>query len=89
MRHGESSFRLSQNNKYNDLDKEEYSKKLYFINNLCQYMICLVKDFEVISNFENNIKQQLAISNVAVSPLLQDLKDIIQALIQKKTQGIS
>ena len=69
------------NNKTNGAD---YIKKMNFMKNLCNYMIILVKDFEVVGSLENNLQIDPIIDVLDIKPFLRDIGDIINTLIDKK-----
>jgi len=73
------------NDNINKIARNKIKKKLNFISNLCNYMIVLVKDFEVISSIDNNLK--IDISNkddVEIDEFLCSIDSIANALLIKK-----
>jgi len=61
--------------------------KLNFIKNLCQYIIILVKDFEVVASIENNLHLDIFLSTIELNQFLNDIDEIVKTLITKKCQN--
>ena len=61
---------------------------LRFLKSLSQYMLLLVKDFEIISNVENKTKSTLYPSYINLYEFCNDIKEIVEALIKKKNSRI-
>ena len=58
--------------------------KLSFLGNLCQYMILLIKDFEVISSLENRLNVDIFPSKFPADEFINEVGQIISALLKKK-----
>ncbi len=65
----------------------QHQKKMHFIRNLCQYMIMLVKDFEVVASFENDHKVEALNSDLDLVEFTDEIQEIIVALINKKSRN--
>ena len=76
---------VSKNKSFSVDDEIAYMRKLNFVKNLCQYMIILIKDFEVVSSIENNNQLDVFISSINLNDFLSEIEDIIDTLISKKT----
>ena len=68
-------------------DNSKDLKKMNFIQTLCNYMIILVKDFEVVANIENNLKMDYSIDEIELPLFLNDIDQIISTLIVKKVSN--
>jgi len=64
-----------------------YLEKMSFIKNLCNYMIILVKDFEVVASLENNLKMDYSIDEIDLPHYLNEIEQIIGTLIEKKASN--
>jgi len=62
----------------------ENLRKLRFVKNLCNYMLILVKDFEVVASLENSIEIAPCIDSLEIKPFLTEIGQIIETLIDKK-----
>lgn len=76
---------------YEDLSNEDYLEeteeflpKLHFIKNLCNYMLILVKDFEVVSSLDNQHHLNIFTGKVNLEEFFSDIKEIVLILIKKK-----
>ena len=58
--------------------------KFNFMQNLCQYMIILVKDFEVVSSIDNNTDLIINLQYFDLKQLMDDTGQIIRTLVKKK-----
>ena len=79
----DKSLGLYQNN----LIIKEKLKKLMFIDSICEYMITLVKDFEVLSSIDNKIDLGYLPKEIILKDFLKDIDLIISALIKKKDKN--
>jgi len=66
-------------------NKKELINKLFFVKNLCNYMLILVKDFEIVASLENCLKIESANELLEIRPFLKEIGQIIKTLIVKKS----
>ena len=71
----------------NNQDISGNIKKIIFIQNLCKYMILLVKYFECISNIENKIKLEPCPEKVDLKTEVENICSITKALMHKSNKG--
>jgi len=72
-----------------DKISEQSLRQMNFIKNLCQYLIILVKDFEVVANIENNKESDVFFESFNLKDFIfNEIKDIVNTLIKKKTENI-
>jgi len=62
-------------------------KRIRFIKNLSNYMIILVKDFEVIANAENSVAMYPTMEELELKNFLFDIQQIVETLIEKKNSN--
>jgi len=60
------------------------SEKLQFLSNLSQYMIMLIKDFEVLASIENQLNVDIFPVEFSTLTFLNDIDEIVNTLIKKK-----
>jgi len=75
---------LKENNEIIGKDLDFQNKKLQFLKNLSQYMIILIKDFEVVANIENRKQIDILISDIDPHEFFEEIEEIINTLIKKK-----
>jgi len=68
----------------NDIEKIARINKLDFLRNLCQFMILLIKDFELVASMENKLNIDIFPSEVSFHDFLTDIGEIVNTLIKKK-----
>jgi len=68
----------------NELQKELVNK-MYFVKNLCNFMLILVKDFEVVASLENCLDIVPVNETLELRPFLLEIGQIIETLIIKKS----
>ena len=78
----ESIEELKETNKIHQ--DSELSEKLQFLSNLSQYMIMLIKDFEVLASIENQLKVDLFPIEFKACSYLNEISGVINTLIKKK-----
>jgi len=66
------------------LKDRELSEKLKFLSNLSEYMIMLIKDFEVMASIENQLNVDLFPVEFSTQAFLKDIDEIVNTLIKKK-----
>ena len=69
-------------NEYNSLKED-----IKFIKNINEYILLLIKNFEVINSIENNYENPLYPTRFNMTHFVKDIKDIVEALIKKKNSG--
>ena len=74
---------LIENQNFRSNNQAELNKIL-FIKNLCNYMIILVKDFEVVANLENLVTMYPTIEELELKNFLIEIQQIVITLIEKK-----
>jgi len=66
------------------LQDSELYEKLQFLSNLSQYMIMLIKDFEVLASIENQLKVDVFPIEFCAKSYLNEISGVINTLIKKK-----
>ena len=64
-------------------------EKINFIKNLCQYIITLIKDFEVVASIENKQNLDVYFSEFNIHEYLKHVEEIVNTLINKKRQNFN
>jgi len=65
--------------------KSQCQNKMFFIKNLCNYMLILVKDFEVVASLENFLEIIPVNETLEIKPFLKEIGQIVETLIVKKS----
>ena len=68
----------------NNMKTSEVTQKMSLVKNLCNYMLILVKDFEVVASIENALEIKPCFDKVDIKPFLFEIGNIIETLIKKK-----
>jgi len=68
-----------------NLNKKELINKMFFIKNLTNYMLILVKDFEVVASLENFLEIIPVNETLEIKPFLKEIGQIVETLIVKKS----
>jgi len=74
----------NSNSKHKNKIQMDNLRRMSFAKNICNYMVILVKDFEVVASLENSTDILPNIDSLVLNAFLIEVQQIIETLIKKK-----